>query len=131
MSLPRLLKNFFRVGPINAAKQLWRTEDIKAGTLMGVDQFGNQYFQNEKEEPWGRSRWVFYANKNYDASQVPPEWHMWLHRISDTTPTSKTYERQPWQSEHTENWTGTSKAFRTCNTTKPKYEYWEPKTSRT
>jgi len=52
MSLPRLLKNFFRVGPINAAKQLWRTEDIKAGTLMGVDQFGNQYFQNEKEEPW-------------------------------------------------------------------------------
>ncbi|OMO71147.1 NADH:ubiquinone oxidoreductase, 17.2kDa subunit [Corchorus capsularis] len=42
-------------------------------TLVGVDKFG-------------RHRWVEYAKKDrYDASQVPPEWHGWLHCITDHT----------------------------------------------
>jgi hypothetical protein len=35
----------------------------------------------------GRHRWVEYADyKNYNASAVPPEWHGWLHYITDHTP---------------------------------------------
>ncbi len=34
----------------------------------------------------GRHRWVEYAEKGrYNASQVPPEWHGWLHYITDHT----------------------------------------------
>lgn len=34
----------------------------------------------------GRHRWVEYASKDrYNASQVPPEWHGWLHYITDHT----------------------------------------------
>jgi hypothetical protein len=34
----------------------------------------------------GRHRWVEYAEKGrYNASQVPPEWHGWLHHITDST----------------------------------------------
>jgi len=34
----------------------------------------------------GRHRWVEYAEKGrYNASQVPPEWHGWLHHITDHT----------------------------------------------
>lgn len=34
----------------------------------------------------GRHRWVEYAEKGrYNASQVPPEWHGWLHYITDRT----------------------------------------------
>ncbi|KAJ0080575.1 hypothetical protein Patl1_23862 [Pistacia atlantica] len=34
----------------------------------------------------GRHRWVEYAEKSrYNASQVPPEWHGWLHHITDHT----------------------------------------------
>ena len=34
----------------------------------------------------GRHRWVEYAKKDrYDTSQVPPEWHGWLHCITDHT----------------------------------------------
>lgn len=34
----------------------------------------------------GRHRWVEYASKDrYNASQVPPEWHGWLHFITDHT----------------------------------------------
>ncbi|CAK7340108.1 unnamed protein product [Dovyalis caffra] len=33
-----------------------------------------------------RHRWVEYAEKSrYNASQVPPEWHGWLHYITDHT----------------------------------------------
>jgi NADH:ubiquinone oxidoreductase subunit len=35
----------------------------------------------------GRHRWVEYADAvDYDASSVPPEWHGWLHHITDHTP---------------------------------------------
>jgi NADH:ubiquinone oxidoreductase subunit len=34
----------------------------------------------------GRHRWVDYADtENYNASSVPPEWHGWLHHITDHT----------------------------------------------
>lgn len=34
----------------------------------------------------GRHRWVEYAEKGrYNASQVPPEWHGWLHHMTDHT----------------------------------------------
>lgn len=34
----------------------------------------------------GRHRWVEYAEKSrYNASQVPAEWHGWLHYITDHT----------------------------------------------
>jgi len=34
----------------------------------------------------GRHRWVEYAEKGrYNASQVPAEWHGWLHYITDNT----------------------------------------------
>ncbi len=31
----------------------------------------------------GRDRWVEFKAKYYDASLVPPEWHAWLHRMTD------------------------------------------------
>ncbi|KAL9225069.1 hypothetical protein vseg_001036 [Gypsophila vaccaria] len=53
--------------------------------VVGVDQFGNKYFEN-LDLQYGRHRWVEYASKNrYNASQVPPEWHGWLHYITDRT----------------------------------------------
>ena len=39
-----------------------------------------------------RNRWVVYAKSNHystqDSSTVPPEWHPWLHYISDDNPTN-------------------------------------------
>jgi len=36
----------------------------------------------------GRHRHVVYADtKDWDASTVPPEWHAWLHHMSDDVPT--------------------------------------------
>ncbi|KAK9074904.1 hypothetical protein SSX86_003223 [Deinandra increscens subsp. villosa] len=55
-------------------------------TLIGVDKFGNKYYQKLEGTQYGRHRWVEYASKDrYNASQVPPEWHGWLHFITDHT----------------------------------------------
>ncbi|KAE8692973.1 NADH dehydrogenase 1 alpha subcomplex subunit 12 [Hibiscus syriacus] len=55
-------------------------------TLVGVDKFGNKYYEKLGDTQIGRHRWVEYAKKDrYDASQVPPEWHGRLHCITDHT----------------------------------------------
>ncbi|KAI3813851.1 hypothetical protein L1987_18586 [Smallanthus sonchifolius] len=55
-------------------------------TLVGVDKFGNKYYQKLEGTQYGRHRWVEYVAKDrYNASQVPPEWHGWLHFITDHT----------------------------------------------
>ena len=59
---------------------------------MGTDQLGNKYFENKEEYQYGHHRWVEYANHRsfYDADPtlVPPEWHVWLHCITDDPPTA-------------------------------------------
>lgn len=55
-------------------------------TLVGEDTQGNKYYEKKENVQFGRHRWVVYADQsNYNASAVPPEWHAWLHHISDHT----------------------------------------------
>jgi len=54
-------------------------------TLIGEDTQGNRYYENMNTQS-GRQRWVEYADaSNYNASSIPPEWHGWLHYITDHT----------------------------------------------
>ncbi|KAG7674450.1 hypothetical protein Ndes2437B_g00715 [Nannochloris sp. 'desiccata'] len=59
------------------------------GQLIGVDSNGNKYYE-KKDAQVGRNRWVVYAGGqdwiNQNSSTVPPEWHGWLHFISDENP---------------------------------------------
>ena len=60
---------------------IFSMDDIKAGTLVGADKYGNKYY----EDPamfYGRNRWVEYAehrNLEYDGSQIPSDWFGWMH----------------------------------------------------
>lgn len=60
--------------------------DVKAGTFVGSDVAGNKYYEDLNEVP-GRHRWVEFAqNDTFNASQVEPVWHAWLHHIQDLPP---------------------------------------------
>jgi len=72
--------------------------DIKFGNQVGTDRFGNEYFHNP-EYAWCHSRWVIYNSapvQNLDGwntgfgcpSQIPPEWHSWIHYTVDELPQS-------------------------------------------
>jgi NADH:ubiquinone oxidoreductase subunit len=62
--------------------------DAKFGRLVGQDHFGNKYYENTNpvEEVPGRHRWIDFAQHDYNASQVPPEWHSWLGHIRELPP---------------------------------------------
>jgi len=80
------------------------------GRPVGSDTAGNRYFELKKPQPGVRTRrWVLYAGAG-DASEVPPEWHSWLHHTTDAPiPLS---DRKPWQLPHQPNMTGTPGSYR-------------------
>ncbi len=66
----------------------------RKGEQVGTDAQGNTYFRSKNTRKnvatdgsyTGRERrWVMYAGSN-DASQVPAEWHGWLHGAGDDVP---------------------------------------------
>ncbi|KIH67855.1 SEP domain protein [Ancylostoma duodenale] len=77
----------------------------RVGTLVGTDKFGNKYYEdNSYFMP--RNRWVEYPDKvwlDYDPTQIPPEWHRWLHHIGDDTPTQNPPKNEKWVLQHEEN----------------------------
>ncbi len=90
-----------------------RWETARHGKRVGKDDQGNIYYvQKRGIGPMGvPRRWVVY--KNYaEASNIPPEWHGWMHHTTDTPPTEETYVARQWQKPHRPNMTGTREAYR-------------------
>eukprot|EP01099_Mayorella_cantabrigiensis_P001995 TRINITY_DN1872_c0_g1_i1.p1 TRINITY_DN1872_c0_g1~~TRINITY_DN1872_c0_g1_i1.p1 ORF type:complete len:154 (+),score=40.97 TRINITY_DN1872_c0_g1_i1:43-462(+) len=81
------------------------------GKLVGTDANGNKYYEDNNDAViTGRRRWVDYsAGFAYDASQVPPEWHSWLHHMSDI-PGHKVSPPK-FQTPHRQNLTGTPDSY--------------------
>jgi NADH:ubiquinone oxidoreductase subunit len=87
------------------------------GEQVGTDLAGNRYFRSKKRVKPGQPfagcerRWVIYAGAN-DASNVPAEWHGWLHGALDGVPESHLPPARVWESSHSPNVTGSSAAYR-------------------
>lgn len=110
-------------------KRMYLTDDLKIGTLVGEDALGNKYYEN----PYyfvPRNRWVIFNEKvglNYNASQIPPEWHRWMTHMTEYPPTIEKPVSYPWMLPHQENMTGTSDAYMPHSTVRPKIQAWSPK----
>jgi len=107
---------------------------LRKGQRVGEDALGNIYYRERK----GNRRWVIYKNLA-EASQVPPDWHGWLHYTVDTPPCEETYKARAWQQPHLPNMTGTAHAYRPAGSTlssriRPPatgdYEAWSPERGR-
>ncbi|EIN10482.1 NDUFA12-domain-containing protein [Punctularia strigosozonata HHB-11173 SS5] len=136
VSLWRTVNNIRRGGWSYWWRNLQYIGDAKYGALKGTDQFGNKYYENlnPEEEVPGRHRWVDFAQHDFNATQVPPEWHSWLSHIRKDPPSEDPVVQNltpPWKTPWVENLTGTRGAFKTYNTAAPKIQAWTPKpTSR-
>ena len=79
-------------------------------------------------------RWVMY-NSDIEATNIPPHWHAWLHKITNTPPINYTHKYK-WQKDHQPNMTGTKNAYFTSShplsksydikKVKKDYEKWKP-----
>lgn len=75
------------------------------GREVGRDEQGNVYYADKD----GRRRWVVY-NGPAEATRIPPDWFLWLHRTVDTPPSEKPLPKKPWERPHRANPTGTPEA---------------------
>ncbi len=83
------------------------------GERLGEDEFGNVYYQSSKAPSSGRRRrWVVYARGDDEASNVPPEFHAWLHYTINELPAKDRGKKYAWQRDHRPNPTGTAAAYR-------------------
>lgn len=133
-SLIRTIKNIYLSGIKRAAWQIAFLNDTKpGGTLVGTDDFGNKFYETDSpSEIHLRTRWVEYANGwTVDMSKVEPGWHYWLGYGTNTPPNALPEELKAQRAypvlKHKENFTGTSGAYVSYNTAKPKCSAWEPK----
>ncbi|BBM98902.1 NADH dehydrogenase (ubiquinone) 1 alpha subcomplex subunit 12 [Marchantia polymorpha subsp. ruderalis] len=117
----------------NLANSKFRIDGVK---LVGVDKAGNRYYEKMSHVQHGRHRWVVYADKVYNASAIPPEWHGWLHHITDHTPEQLEGLRPSrYGVEHMKNRTGEGEQYiyhakgHALNPNKrdwKRYEEWRP-----
>ncbi|MES2676864.1 MAG: NADH-ubiquinone oxidoreductase subunit NDUFA12 family protein [Pseudomonadota bacterium] len=71
---------------------------------VGVDEFGNQYFEAKKARNNHKKRSVIY-NGIAEPSKIPAHWHGWLHYTSDNIP--QKVQKYSWEKIHLPNLTGT------------------------
>lgn len=83
------------------------------GKYVGQDQFGNKYYRAKPRKHYTHERrWVKYASGDVEASEVPAEFHGWLHHQTNVFPKEKSGYRKAWQKPHTPNLTGTTLAYK-------------------
>ncbi len=81
------------------------------GKKIGTDQLGNVYYSAKPRPGYKRERrWVIYKGAP-EASNIPPEWHGWIHHQTDTVPSNEGFRRD-WQKPHQPNMTGMKNAYR-------------------
>ena len=92
------------------------------GKFVGLDEFGNKYYQSKKNE-----RWIIYAN-NIEATKITSDWYLWIHQTVDKIPDNKD-KKFSWQKKHLENQTGTINSYKPVkikkDVLKKKYETWK------
>jgi NADH:ubiquinone oxidoreductase subunit len=101
---------------INFLKQIftwWHRQTIETflytlffGKFVGSDHFGNKYYTSKKGK-----RWVVYKGL-IESTQIPSEWHLWIHFIKNKIPSKDNINKYEWQKKHEENLTGTNKAYK-------------------
>ncbi|MEK9741587.1 MAG: NADH-ubiquinone oxidoreductase subunit NDUFA12 family protein [Pelagibacteraceae bacterium] len=94
------------------------------GSLVGKDEFGNKYYKNKNDS----KRWVIY-NGEVESSRIPPEWHLWIHKTSNSTPDKINFVNHSWIKNHHENYTGSDMAYSPLKKSKIKeetYKKWHP-----
>jgi NADH:ubiquinone oxidoreductase subunit len=83
---------------------------LRRGGHVGADALGNQYYERRGTVAGARvRRWVVYAGTP-DASCIGPDWHAWLHYLTDAPlPDAGKYS---WELPHQPNFTGTGAGYR-------------------
>lgn len=78
--------------------KLYNPGDIKFGYKVGEDQFGNQYYEDPTDLVHQQRYTEFKVNSfnDFEGSNIPPEWHMWMQQITDAPPGTPGQDPANW-----------------------------------
>ena len=100
-----------------------RLKTIFHGKFVGLDSYGNKYYESKNGK-----RWVIYSDE-IDASKIPVEWYSWIHFMPNRIEKKHILEKYDWQKPHKSNQTGTDKAYHPNknkdNVINKKYKSWK------
>ena len=95
---------------------------LLSGNYVGQDEFGNKYYKNKKDD-----RWVIYKS-DIEATKITSDWFLWIHHTINEIPSS-TQKKYSWQKSHTQNLSGSNKAYKPNKISKKtafkNYETWK------
>jgi NADH:ubiquinone oxidoreductase subunit len=77
------------------------------GEEVGRDEQGNIYYRSGIGA--AQRRWVIY-NGEPEATRIPPEWHLWVHKTVAEPPSVKPLVTRAWERGWTPTATGTALA---------------------
>lgn len=83
--------------------RLWTSRN---GEKVGEDEQGNIYYRSLKNN----KRWVIFSGA-IEASNIPPEWHGWLHHTFPEPPTDAPFVHKKWEKPNRPNMTGSVAAY--------------------
>ena len=114
------------------AVQFARGSELRGGDLVGEDEYGNRYYQND-EYTLGRNKWVIFADRSfsetwdYDSTQIPAEWHRWLTSMTNKAPVGDLKPvKRVFALEHNRIQTGKWKTqYMPSSTTRYKIDSWD------
>jgi len=94
-------------------------------TLVGTDEFNNTYYLSKKNhDALGRKRRYVIYHSNVDISNIPPNWHAWLHYMIDNV--EEGFMHQHWMIKYTHNQTGNKEVYKPININTNNYKTWQP-----
>ena len=98
-----------------------RIKTILHGKFVGIDNFGNKYYESKHGK-----RWVIYDGE-IEASKIPNEWFLWMHYVNDNKNKLNNPTKYTWQKPHLSNQTGTDNSYhprKNSNDIQKKYKSW-------
>jgi len=99
-----------------------RISTILFGKEVGVDDFGNKYYESKSGK-----RWVIYKGE-IEATKIPNEWYSWIHHTSNKIENLHKLKKYKWQKEHLPNQTGLESSYnprKNKDAVKKKYTTWK------
>ncbi len=141
------LRAILKVGVREYVKQVWYLSSYIGGSMVGRDGYGNEYYAVDEHAhlpfckppppPSGRTvfiitraaasrldrkRYVILKDHSEDPSNVPADWHGWLHYTHDDAPSTagSKFHHPPWEARHQANLTGGDDRYVPYSTTTPK-----------
>lgn len=86
----RFIESIAARGPFETVKRFLQMNEARSrGVFKGTDLYGNNYYE-DLDAIFGRQRLVVFKKftpQGGDASEIPAEWHGWLHHMVDEVPT--------------------------------------------